>query len=211
MCRVGFFCLLYCDVHYNGQHQANACSIFENYYYCSNINSSFCICHSSLIFIFAIAKLTALEEEGVCWSAYHSDMMDKFNIILMAFVLGTGSVMAQQKGIVSTEFSSVQLDSLTQSFVRENHEMQTLDGYRIQIYSGSGAKAKAEAQNAKQRFAAAYPLEKIYVVYNAPFWRVRTGDFRFRSEALPLLNRVKKQFPGSYTVRDNTVRKKSFR
>ena len=138
-------------------------------------------------------------------------MMDKFSITLIAVLLGTGSIMAQNRKTVEAEYSSVQLDSLVQGYVRENHEMQTLDGYRIQIYSGSGAKAKAEAQTAKQRFAAAFPTEKIYVVYNAPFWRVRTGDFRFRSEALPLLSKVKHTFPGSYTVRDNTVRKKSFK
>lgn len=129
----------------------------------------------------------------------------------MAIMLGTGSIVAQQKKTVEVDFSSTQLDSLTQNFVRDNYEMQTLDGYRIQIYSGSGAKAKVEAQTAKQRFASAFPTEKIYVVYNAPFWRVRTGDFRFRNEALPLLYKVKKVFPGSYTVRDNTIRKKSFR
>lgn len=137
-------------------------------------------------------------------------MMDKFIALIFAALLGTGSLAAQTK-IVEVDFSSVQLDSLVNSFVRENNDMQTLDGYRIQIYSGSGAKAKVEAQNARNRFVASFPTEKVYVVYNAPFWRVRTGDFRFRSEALPLLDKVKKQFPGSYTVRDNTVRKRSFK
>lgn len=115
------------------------------------------------------------------------------------------------KAQAEVEFSSMQLDSLTQEYLRSNLEMSTLDGYRIQIYSGSGTKAKSEALTAKLKFNEAFPLEKVYVVYNAPFWRVRTGDFRFRSEALPLLERVKRQFPGSYTVRDNTVRKKTFK
>jgi len=138
--------------------------------------------------------------------------MDRFIVILIAVMLGTGSMAAQNKfKLAEVEYSSLQLDSLTQRFLSDNNEMQTLDGYRIQLYSGSGAKAKVEAQQTKQKFSAAFPLEKVYVVYNAPFWRVRIGDFRFRSEALPLLERVKKQFPGSYTVRDNTVRKRSFR
>lgn len=128
-------------------------------------------------------------------------------LILTAVVLSTLSVRAQAE----VEFSSVQLDSLTQEYLRANFETSTLDGYRIQVYSGSGTKAKSEALAAKLKFNEAFPLEKVYVVYNAPFWRVRTGDFRFRSEALPLLEKVKRQFPGSYTVRDNTVRKKSFK
>lgn len=136
--------------------------------------------------------------------------MDKTIAILFAALLGTGSLAAQTKK-AEVEYSSVQLDSLVNSFVRDNSEMQTIDGYRIQIYSGSGVKAKSEAQDVKNKFVSAFPTERVYVVYNAPFWRVRTGDFRFRSEALPLLDKVKRQFPGCYTVRDNTVRKKSFK
>lgn len=117
---------------------------------------------------------------------------------------------AQRKSVEVT-FSSVALDSLASNFLRESCDVQTIDGYRIQIYSGSGAKAKTEAQNARTKFVAAFPTEKVYIVYNAPFWRVRTGDFRYRSEALSLLEKVKRQFPGSYTVRDNTVKKKSFK
>lgn len=139
-------------------------------------------------------------------------MMDRILVILIAVMLGTGGMAAQSKvKQAQVEYSSAQLDSLVQNFLHDNNEMQTLDGYRIQLFSGSGAKAKTEAQQTKQKFTAAFPLEKVYVVYNAPFWRVRVGDFRFRSEALPLLEKVKKQFPSSYTVRDNTVRKKSFR
>lgn len=138
--------------------------------------------------------------------------MDKIIVILIAVMLGTGGMAAQNKvKLAEVEFSSVQLDSLAQNFLHDNYEIQTLDGYRIQLYSGSGAKAKAEAQQTKQKFSAAFPLEKVYVVYNAPFWRVRVGDFRFRSEALPLLEQIKRQFPGSYAVRDNTVRKRSFK
>ena len=56
-----------------------------------------------------------------------------------------------------------------------------------------------------------YPSEKVYIIYNAPFWRVRVGDYRSRSEAMKLMNKLQANFSGSYIVRDNTVRKSTFR
>lgn len=94
---------------------------------------------------------------------------------------------------------------------RTNANQATLEGYRIQIYSGSGVSAKQEAFAAQTKFLESFPNEKVYLAFNAPFWRVRVGDYRFRSEALPLLERVKRQFTGSYLVRDNAIRKQEFK
>lgn len=95
---------------------------------------------------------------------------------------------------------------------RISNETQTsLEGFRVQIYSGSGVKSKDEAQSIQAKFLRTRPDVKAYIVYNAPFWRVRVGDFRSRSEAMVLLEEVKGAFSGSYIVRDNTVKKKTFR
>ncbi|MCF0191435.1 MAG: SPOR domain-containing protein [Marinilabiliaceae bacterium] len=132
-------------------------------------------------------------------------------IILLLFILLPVVVEGQAKGSVQVEYSSLKLDSLINYNVKSNYNQTTLDGFRIQIYSGSGVSAKQEAQAAQSKFLELFPLEKAIVIYSAPFWRVRIGDYRYRSEALSLLNRVKKQFPGAYTVRDNTIRKRSFK
>ena len=105
---------------------------------------------------------------------------------------------------------SPSIDSLLTATIRKNYEEKYLEGFRIQLYSGSGPAAKQEALAKKTKFLSMFPSEKAYTVYTAPFWRVRVGDFRFRSEAQPLLNRVKVQFPGCYTVKDNTIRKDNF-
>lgn len=103
------------------------------------------------------------------------------------------------------------VDSLLNLYIRNAYEAKALDGYRIQLYSGSGTAAKREALAAKAKFLGAFPDEKVYTVYTAPFWRVRVGDYRHRCEALPLLRRIRASFPGCYTVKDNTIRKSSFR
>lgn len=112
---------------------------------------------------------------------------------------------------VDVHYSTASLDSLFIVNQQNNYNKKNIDGYRIQIYSGSGVAAKKEALDSKVKFLSQFPNEKVYVVYSAPFWRVRIGDYRFRSEAMTLLGKVKRQFPGSYTVKDNSIRKKNFK
>lgn len=94
---------------------------------------------------------------------------------------------------------------------RSNYNQTSLEGFRVQIYSGSGLTSKDEASATQTRFLKMFPGERAYIIYNAPFWRVRVGDFRSRSEAMRMLQSVKPSFAGSYIVRDNTIRKKNFR
>lgn len=116
-----------------------------------------------------------------------------------------------QRGSVDVEFSSTRLDSLISINQRSNYNQTTIDGYRIQIYSGSGVSAKKEAHEIRDRFIELFPREKVLVRYDAPFWRVKVGDYRSRSEAMALLETVKRRFPGAYTVKDKEVHKNAFK
>lgn len=119
---------------------------------------------------------------------------------------------AQSKaGSLTVDFATASLDSLVFHSSRSNYNQTSLEGFRVQIYSGSGITSKDEASSTQTRFLKMFPGERAYIIYNAPFWRVRVGDFRSRSEAMRMLQSVKPSFGGSYIVRDNTVRKKNFR
>lgn len=115
-----------------------------------------------------------------------------------------------QSGQFALTCESAALDSMLRVNVRTNYNQSTIDGYRIQVYSGSGVSSKNDAAKAQSAFLKLFPDEKVYMTYSAPFWRVRIGDYRFRSEAMTLLAKVKRHFPGSYVVRDNSVRKNAF-
>ncbi len=119
--------------------------------------------------------------------------------------------LCQTSGELKVEFMTASLDSLVTNCRISNETQSSLEGFRVQIYSGSGVKSKDEAQSIQAKFLRVRPDVKAYIVYNAPFWRVRVGDFRSRSEAMVLLEEVKGTFSGSYIVRDNTVKKKTFR
>ncbi|NPA67116.1 MAG: SPOR domain-containing protein [Chlorobi bacterium] len=77
------------------------------------------------------------------------------------------------------------------------------DGWRVQIYFGSGQKAMTEAQNAKKKFLIRYGNKNgAYIVYDSPFFKVRVGDFRTKAEALYFKSQIEKTFPQSWVIRD---------
>lgn len=132
--------------------------------------------------------------------------------ICMIGMVGATKATAQEAGgKLNVRFMTASLDSLVRYSAQSNANQTTLDGFRIQIYSGSGVTSKNDAAETQARFMKMHPEEKAYIIYNAPFWRVRVGDYRTRSEALRLLNKLGGSFSGSYIVRDNTVRKQTFR
>lgn len=127
-------------------------------------------------------------------------------------MVGAAKATAQEAGgKLNVRFMTASLDSLVRYSAQSNANQTTLDGFRIQIYSGSGVTSKNDAAETQARFMKMYPEEKAYIIYNAPFWRVRVGDYRTRSEAMRLLNKLGGSFSGSYIVRDNTVRKQTFK
>lgn len=132
-------------------------------------------------------------------------------ICLLGMVGAPKATAQETRGTLNVRFMTASLDSLVRYSAQSNANQTTLDGFRIQIYSGSGVTSKNDAAETQARFMKMYPEEKAYIIYNAPFWRVRVGDYRTRSEALRLLSKLGGSFSGSYIVRDNTVRKQTFK
>ncbi len=68
-------------------------------------------------------------------------------------------------------------------------------GFRVQAFSGNSASAKHEGQSREAQVRAYFPQYDCYLVYNAPYWRLRVGDFRTRAEAEDFAATMKKAFP----------------
>lgn len=109
-----------------------------------------------------------------------------------------------------TIHQSLAIEQMMHSYILRNQQAPGVDGFRIQLYSGTGVKARQEAQNIRSRFLVEYPDEKITVEYKAPFWNVRVGYFRHKHEALPLLGKLRPTFPNSYAVRDAGIKPELF-
>lgn len=75
-------------------------------------------------------------------------------------------------------------------------------GYRIQIYFGNGKNARAKTNQARVNFISKYKDTKAHIVYTNPYFRLKVGDFRTKSEALFFLTEIKPYYPDAFIVSD---------
>jgi len=102
------------------------------------------------------------------------------------------------------------IEQLLNKHVQWNMDNPGVEGFRIQLFSGTGAQSRQEAREVRTRLMSLLPEEAPILEYNAPFWRVRVGSFRHKHEALPLLNKLKSSFPNSFIVRDPNIKPAEF-
>ena len=84
----------------------------------------------------------------------------------------------------------------------QHHEMRTIytgKGYRVQIYNGPD---RARAVYVKTEFMRHFPGVHSYLIYNAPGFRVKIGDYRNRSDAEGMLREANSMFSPSMIVPD---------
>lgn len=94
------------------------------------------------------------------------------------------------------------INELLEMHREENSRRKGIEGFRIQIYSGSGDNSKQEAYKIKASFLSFHPNVEVYIVFQAPEFKVRVGNFRDRSEALALKAKIQNQFPNPFIVED---------
>ena len=71
-----------------------------------------------------------------------------------------------------------------------------IQGYRTQVFSGNNQRAsKDEALNKEREIKELFPDVPTYVSYNAPFWKLRVGDFRSHEEAYHMMRQLMAAFP----------------
>ena len=81
------------------------------------------------------------------------------------------------------------------------------DGFRVQVFSDNKPRtARAEAYKIEDLIRTKHSGLPIYVVYQAPFWKVRVGDCSTDAEAQELRNFILSEFPEmrneTYIVRE---------
>lgn len=70
------------------------------------------------------------------------------------------------------------------------------NGYRVQVYSSNAArKAKETALEWKKTIEEAFPQLRAYVQYQAPFWKVRVGDFTHYAAAVLCSKQLQQAYP----------------
>ena len=117
----------------------------------------------------------------------------KILLLLLSILCGTLSVACAQAGKVEVT-KDPKIDTLIArrlAFSKKSKTSGKVEGFRIQIYSGS---ERTDAYQEQSRFKTLYPEVFAYVSYILPNYKVRVGDFRTRMEAEKFMNKIKQNF-----------------
>lgn len=77
-----------------------------------------------------------------------------------------------------------------------------IEGYRIQIYADAGNQSKLRTQRRQAEFDNKYPWAKSYIIYDAPDFKLRVGNFRTRLDARRFLEKIARDYGSAYIVVD---------
>lgn len=106
---------------------------------------------------------------------------------------GKGSVQVIQDENITSRLARKAKRTLTNEAPVTYVEMP---GYRIQVFAGNNQRiSKSEAYTKESDVKSLFPEMSTYVVFTAPFWRLRVGDFQTFQEAQRMLTKLRSEFP----------------
>lgn len=140
-------------------------------------------------------------------------MPGMYKLLLIIFLAISTSCFSQTAGMVREAHGSVivnkdpRLDMLSAKQVEINKKAVRLNsaghypGFRIQV---ANTQNRDEANSIKAEMLRQFPDQKVYLLYQAPYFRVRVGNFFTQKEGAPLRKMIMKLYPnkGIFFVQD---------
>ncbi len=84
-------------------------------------------------------------------------------------------------------------------YTRVHQKKESIEGYRIQVAAGSN---RTNVYEVKSKFYKLFPDIKQYLIYQAPNFKLRVGNYRTRLEASKDLQEIMLDFNGAFIIRD---------
>jgi len=129
--------------------------------------------------------------------------MYKILFVILLFVTHQGLAQTDSGSVVVNK--DPRLDSLVQKQIEIN-ELTTRDarrsvpGFRIQVMNSPD---RNKVYEAKVKIYEEYPDMKPYLLYQAPNYKLKVGNFKTQEEADQALQQLSRLFPsGLYVIRD---------
>jgi hypothetical protein len=127
-------------------------------------------------------------------------------LLYLFFLLITQSVLGQMQrdtlagGVIVIKDKRYQL--LSEKKAAINHKAMIartpVKGFRLQIMNTT---SRPEVLEAKSKMLSLYPEQKLYLIYQAPYFKLRMGNFKEKSEAEELKKQILDLFPkGIYII-----------
>jgi hypothetical protein len=98
------------------------------------------------------------------------------------------------------------LETLLDTLAEQNKAIKYINGFRIQLYVGN---IRSEADAAKSYVYTSFEELIPYVTYSQPTYRVKVGDFMYRSDAERYLDEIRQQYSTAVILQDRVEIKNS--
>jgi len=135
--------------------------------------------------------------------AIKNSIMHKIVFVALLFIARQGLAQTDTLGVVVRK--DPRIDSLVQKQIEIN-ELTTRDarrnvpGYRIQVINSPD---RNKVYAAKVKIYEEYPDLKPYLLYQAPNYKLKVGNFKTQEEAEQAMQQLSRLFPsGLYVIRD---------
>lgn len=115
--------------------------------------------------------------------------MNKLLVFISIMSLITINSFAQKAKL--TVNNDAYLDTAIQKNIDKNKIANVIDGYRIQLFSGS---ERNNANALKTKFLKLYPETPAYLIYQQPYFKLRVGDYRTKIEAQQIFYKLQDDF-----------------
>jgi hypothetical protein len=94
------------------------------------------------------------------------------------------------------------VDSILKMNLEYNRNQDGEMGYRVQIFFDAGNFSLERANSAARQFQNLFPSDTAYISFTEPYYRVRVGDFRTRLEVRGYMQKILKEYPNAFVIRD---------
>ncbi len=115
--------------------------------------------------------------------------MNKFLFLLSILIFLTFNSYAQKPKL--TVNNDAYLDTAIHKNIDKNKIANIIEGYRIQLFSGS---ERNNANALKTKFLKLYPETPAYLIYQQPYFKLRVGDYRTKIEAQNIFYKLQDDF-----------------
>lgn len=136
-------------------------------------------------------------------SKFHIHLQLKIYVmkITLCFLLlfAANAVFAQQGNVEITKDPRIENLIKQEGTVVPPATSPQITGYRIQLFFDTNKEA---VNDARSKFIALYPKIDTYVIYVAPNFFLKVGDFRTQLEAEKVKSTIESQFPTSNIIKE---------
>jgi len=119
---------------------------------------------------------------------------------LIILTISSAFTLFGQKGNVEI-IKDARIDALIkkQGMIVPPANSPQIQGYRVQLFFDADRKS---VDDARSKFVSAFPKIDSYIIYNAPNYILKVGDFRTLLEAEKIKSSFIRDFPTSFIVRE---------